>query len=251
MPKEFVKFIPFIVAGIIIVVLVLLVSYAIRAVKRGIRRAVGAVGTISSVANMVAQEANNTPRQLQNLTSTYTSIIKRDFPEFDAQEFLSRAENVLLLVLNSIESTTLSPSKELSENLRRKVSAIIEDIKSKGERWFYDNIHIHKSCISKYSSNAGSKIIRVEISIEYAHGIEKDGKLISGSRTATQHKYAIEAVYIQDVTKLGDGSMKGHNCPNCGAPVKQVGDDKFCVYCGTGLKEVNVRIWTFDNYSKC
>jgi endogenous inhibitor of DNA gyrase (YacG/DUF329 family) len=42
------------------------------------------------------------------------------------------------------------------------------------------------------------------------------------------------------------GSAMGVNCPNCGAPVKNLGQ-KFCEYCGTGITEVNIRSWKFDS----
>ena len=42
---------------------------------------------------------------------------------------------------------------------------------------------------------------------------------------------------------LGEGL--GLTCPNCGAPIKNLGQ-KFCLYCGTGVVEVNARVWKFN-----
>ena len=41
-------------------------------------------------------------------------------------------------------------------------------------------------------------------------------------------------------------SAIGINCPNCGAPVKNLGQ-KYCDYCGTGIREINVRSWSFES----
>jgi hypothetical protein len=53
-------------------------------------------------------------------------------------------------------------------------------------------------------------------------------------------------VYIQDRDKVESDYDKamGYNCPNCGAPVKSL-KYKTCEYCGTGLQEYNIKVWTF------
>lgn len=245
MSADITYWIPKIILFLIIIASLLIVRKVGRSIRRGFRN-------LRAVFSLFSGETDNhTPRQLQNLTNTYTEIIKRDFPEFDSKEFLTSAENTLVSVLNSLESGVIANKAKLSPNLIRKLEETITDIKSKGEKWFFNDIYVHKSCIAKYSSSLGSKIIRVEIALQYGHGVFKAGKMISGSNTIQQYKYSIDAVYVQDVAKLGSSSMYGHNCPNCGAPVKQVGEGKFCSYCGTGLKEVNVRLWTFDNYNRC
>ena len=39
------------------------------------------------------------------------------------------------------------------------------------------------------------------------------------------------------------------NCPNCGAPVKTLGE-KFCQFCGTAIKEINIRSWKFNSVNE-
>ena len=34
-------------------------------------------------------------------------------------------------------------------------------------------------------------------------------------------------------------------CPNCGAPIKMLGT-KVCPYCGTGITELNIRVWRIN-----
>lgn len=236
---------------VLLIIAIMAISIAVKWFGRQARRTVHAIKTIDSVLDAVETQSTQTPRQLQNLTRTYSELIRRDFPEFDVQEFLSAAENTLVMILNTLENGKLTDATKLSFNLKHQVEVTLEDIKSKGERWFFDDILVHKSCIAKYSSGAGTKVIQLEIALQYRHGILIEGQLISGSRELQQYKYVMDAVYIQDVTKLGDQSMKGHHCPSCGAPIRQLGEGKFCEYCGTGLTEINVRIWTFDHYSRC
>ena len=228
----------------------LFIIVVVGAFGRRVWRALGFAGLFGAMKPSFSQQ-QSAPRQLQNLTQTYTGLIKRDFPEFDPGPFLTRAENTMVCILNSIEEGRITDGRFLSDNLRAKVNGLITDIQSKREKWHFDGIHVHKSCISGYRSLAGSKVISVQMALQYAHHISRDDKLVSGSHQINQYKYQIDAVYIQDVRRLGDASMKGHHCPSCGAPVTQTGTGKACIYCGTGLTEINVRIWTFDNYKRC
>ena len=65
--------------------------------------------------------------------------------------------------------------------------------------------------------------------------------MVYGSRDMkTQSVYETELVYIQNVDMVANGSEGlGINCPNCGAPIKNLGQ-KFCEYCGTGITEINI-----------
>lgn len=241
----------FLIVLISIIVCLLLIILIVHVIKRGVIQIKRGINTLSTIQSMVEEESHQAPRQLQNLTQTYESIIKRDFPQFDVREFLSSAEIVMLSILNALESGAFNHTDNWSPNLKKHVLEILTDIDSKKEKWIFDDIHIHKSAISNYRTQTGSKTIIIQIAIQYRHGILKHGELISGNNEIKQYKYELEAIYIQDPSKMGDGSLFGHHCPNCGAPVKQVGDDKYCLYCGTGLIEINVRTWTFDHYKRC
>ncbi len=224
-----------------------------RLIHRGIKRFIRRTG-LDLMARALNEPADmTTPRTLQNLTNTYSQLIARDFPEFDVRQFLSRAENLLVHILNSIESGEgigHSEHKDVSSNLVNKVDNLIEDIRSKGEKWHYDDIYVHGSAIADYGYSMGKRTIKVEIALQYKFSNTSNDE---GSRNGTlaQYKYSLDAIYIQDADKLGDKTFKGHNCPNCGAPVKSVGEGNYCQYCGSGLMEVNVRIWTFDNFTRC
>lgn len=182
-------------------------------------------------------------RQIQNLTNTYEGLIRRDFPEFDAKEFLQLAESVLLNILNSLEEGRIHHEEHLTDSLKNTLHEQIRDLQSQKEKIYFDSIHIHKSAISRYTKNAGSRVISVEIAIEYATRKEKEQKRV-------QYKYILEAIYVQDLSKVGNLSMVGHHCPNCGAPVIELGKNKLCRYCGAGLTEINMRIWRFNSYKK-
>ena len=58
-----------------------------------------------------------------------------------------------------------------------------------------------------------------------------------------QHRFNMELVYIQDITKIRDGETAiGVSCPHCGAPIAGLGD-RVCPYCGGAVEPVTVRVW--------
>lgn len=222
----------------------------------GLRQLIRLISELLALAKVteaaVSEEAALRPRQLQNLTNTYAELIRRDFPEFDPQEFLSTAEGILLYILSALENQNLDTHPQVTPQLRLQVQETIKDLQSKHEKWYFDDITIHKSAIAKYQKKNGSLEIHVECAISYRYRVENDASVgIEPQETPLhQYKYNLIAVYVQNVDQLGQSSMKGHNCPNCGAPVTSLGENKKCTYCGTGLTEVNSRIWLFDHYKR-
>ena len=77
---------------------------------------------------------------------------------------------------------------------------------------------------------------------------DADGRLINGDRdNKLQTVYEVSLVYLQDADKMGVyGEGLGLSCPHCGAPVRNLGQ-KFCEYCGSGVIEVNTRVWKFNS----
>ena len=78
----------------------------------------------------------------------------------------------------------------------------------------------------------------------------KVDKVVGGDKSLKrQTVYSQELIYIQDPDKMqqaGFYSSISLSCPNCGAPIKKLGT-KFCEYCGSGVKEINIRSWSFND----
>ena len=113
----------------------------------------------------------------------------------------------------------------------------------------YDDIVIHRTEISRYTKDgATARILFVSSVGSYAYTTDAAGSVVYGSRDMkTQSVYETELVYIQNVDMVANGSEGlGINCPNCGAPIKNLGQ-KFCEYCGTGITEINIRAWKFSS----
>lgn len=235
------------IIAIITVMGMIAVGFLLRAGFHTLRRF---QNNASVVLDLIDEMQEEQPiRQIQNLTNTYEGIIRRDFPEFDAKEFLQTAESVLLNILNTLEEGCLHSEEYLTKGLKDTLLEQIRDLESRREKIRYDEILIHKSAIARYTKTTGSCVIMVEIALEYAYSRSQVQSTVE-TRKKAQYKYIVEAVYVQDIAKMSDQSMIGHNCPNCGAPVVELGENKFCRYCGSGLTEINMRIWRFNSYKK-
>lgn len=244
---------------VLIIVLVLVIAAAIAVtvavykIKNGIRqisKSVFGTASLYQGLNNQKKDMSETPRSLQAMTSLCLPRIQRDFPEFDYEDYKQKAETVLRSYMNSIEDKNDKLLYgECSQALKDSVSGIITDLSNRGLKQKFDDILIHRTEISKYTKDgATARILFVSSVGSYTYTTDSTGKVIYGNKDIkTQSVYEIELVYVQNVDAVADGSEGlGINCPNCGAPIKNLGQ-KFCEYCGTGITEINIRAWKFSS----
>lgn len=244
--------------GIIITCSVVLVTIAALftsffVIRRKIRKISHSMfGTSSLVQGMSQQQEkmSETPRSLHGMTSIYLPQILCDFPEFDYELYKNKAQSVLRSYLNAISSKKESAlAEECSLTLKNYVRGIIEDLCARNVTQTYSETVIHDTQISRYLKDGKTVTIIFELSVGCLSYItDADGKVVFGdNKLKTQTVYEIGLMYVQDADKIADqGEALGINCPNCGAPIKNLGM-KFCEYCGTSVKEVNVRAWKFNS----
>ena len=162
------------------------------------------------------------------MTSIYLPQILRDFPEWNWEEMQTEVEQAV---------------KEFLEK---------ENLQTAGA------VRIHKTVINRYQRYGGSASIFCETAAEYWREAETAGKngmkaqKLSRSRTKENHQTdrpaphkkqtvcETELVYIYDSGKAGAAASVV--CPNCGAPVEQLGV-KQCRYCGSALEISGMRAW--------
>ena len=124
-----------------------------------------------------------------------------------------------------------------------KAKKQIEEMEEKEIREEFDAIHVHQTEISRYDKNPGKCRIRIQSSVEYLHTLRTPDRKKNVEREKEQHRFNMELVYIQDITKIRDGETAiGVSCPHCGAPIAGLGD-RVCPYCGGAVEPVNVRVW--------
>ena len=149
--------------------------------------------------------------------------------------------------LSAVSSGDAGGLADVSEEALRQVENRIADNRKAGIRETYTQIKVHQTEVANYRKNSGSCVITFQSAVEHYHYREKDGRLVSGDRERKeQTRYNTELVYIQD-ERLAGGSAVGTICPNCGAPVSQLGN-LHCEYCGLAVTPVNLKVWKLHSY---
>ncbi len=216
---------------------------------KGYSRAI--LGTENPIEGIkqVEMVGSSIPKSVSGATHLYMPQIMKDFPEFHLDEMKSRAENVLVSYLRSIDENNPTLLTEGLEELKSELSMRIQMNRERGVRENYQRINVHQTEIYQYRKANGRVSVVFQTAVEYIHYVEQAGKRIAGrSDIKTQSKYNVELVYIQDrdvVENMGETGA-GLNCPNCGAPLEHLGA-KVCKYCDTPVVEFNIRTWNFSS----
>lgn len=184
-------------------------------------------------------ESVETPKSISSMEPVYSKYIKEDFPDININEIKSMTEECILNILNSLESLDVEPLKKYSGKIISYREKMFED--TKGEKVSFDNIKIHRTAISNYKHDKVTANITLITTIEYLYKIgNKPAKKI-------QDRFKTELIYVIDALKYGKEKKSiGINCPNCGAPITNLGE-KSCVYCGTKLRLITKNTWIVNN----
>ena len=234
----------------VLAIIVLIVFLYIRARLKNFSRQAFGTDDLGKAVNQI-QNASEQPRTVHGMTDIYLPAIQRDFPEFDYEVFKSRAQGVLRSYFAAISAKDMGLlNDDCSVSLRNDVYSIIGDLESHGYDRQISEGTFHQTEIARYIKNGATVSIVFNISVgHYDFTQDKNGKLISGKTDRKRETvYDVNLVYVQDEEKLAieGGRSLGLNCPNCGAPIRNLGQ-KFCDYCGTGIVEVNTRTWRFES----
>lgn len=167
------------------------------------------------------------PKSLGGMTSIYLPQILRDFPEFNWEELRAAVEAKVQIFLET------------------------QNVKAAG------TVRIHKTVISRYQKYGGTASILCETAAEYwpqaetgyvtggsAHKGQKNQKMMSAQAHKKQTVCEAELIYVYDSGL--SGAAASVVCPNCGAPVEQLGI-KQCRYCGSILHVSGAMTWSVQN----
>lgn len=243
---------------IVVVAILLIVVVTIATIVANIRRKIRQVsrslfGTDSFVEgiNRNTDRLSETPKSVSSLTRLMEPQIMKDFPRFSWNEFKHKAENMLTSALLAISAADVSKLVNASEEVTNQVMNRIENNRLTNARETYENIRIHQTEIADYVKTQGKCIIKIQSAIEYRYYKEINGKIVAGEKQRKkQAKYNVELIYIQDAEKLegqGASTAFGINCPNCGAPVKKLGE-LVCEYCGSSVNPINIKVWSLHKF---
>ena len=224
---------------VIIIIILLIIFYLWYKMKRFLKENFDAGNWREAFKNSEIKD-ETTPKSLSSMESIYESKIRRDFPSLNLNELRSEAENVILKTFNSIENKDNKVFKEAGQ-VRQFIINKIEDAKSTDTH--YSSCKVHRTVLNKYENKAGIATLTFQSSFEYVKRVGNESHKIQ-SRMNTMF------IYIVDDSKVSKREKTiGLNCPNCGAPLRGVGQ-RVCVYCGSGTEDIVKRTWVINNIAE-
>lgn len=181
--------------------------------------------TISEAKTLTGMEKLDLPR------------LMNDFKDLNINELKRESEKKIVKCLNAIETKDIKNIKE--EILKVWINSRLEDLKDNNVS--YDDIKFHNTILNRYEKNDAIATIKIHTALEYIYS--KNNK----SPQKVQTRFELEYIYIIDEDKISS-QVKGIglNCPNCGAPIKNLGS-KSCSYCGSGVIDIVKRTWVLNN----
>lgn len=228
------------------------VAVGVFAVRRRVRRlSRDMFGTDSLIKGYKEQkkQVSESPVSVRSMTKIYLPQIQADFPDFDYQFYKTKAESVLRSYFTAVNTkNVIALTEECGDPLKNTVTGIIEDLETRNHTQVFAENVIHDIQIARYIKDGVTVTILFNASVgQYSYVEDDQGKVVLGSKEYKhQTIYEIALVYIQDAKKYGGDEGIGLNCPNCGAPIRNLGQ-KFCEHCGSGVVELNTRVWHFDS----
>lgn len=189
-------------------------------------------------------------KHVTGMTKLLIPKIVKDFPNFSEDELYNKVETSLLLVFSSLENKEVKVNDELIL-VKDKLKEQISDMRSSKTDVKYDDIVFHEHALKYYKNTDGVLNITVSSTLEYYYTKTMNGKIIDEYKDyKKQTRYTTEFIYVYNPEKIvRTQSLIGINCPNCGAPLKDLGKKK-CSYCGSGLEDINLKSWHIALFSE-
>lgn len=235
-----------IIGLVIILILLIAILYVFLYIKGKLKKVsqelfnTTSINGIKDAINKSEVAEMETPKSVSSMESLIVPNLNKDFPDLNINEIRRMVEEAIINCFRAIEDRS-TEGLNCSSNI---VSWINSKISDNGDKQVnYDDIKFHQTLLSKYEKKNGVATLYFQTSLEY-------NEIIEGNRKKIQDRYRVEFIYIIDANQVtSDQKGLGLNCPNCGAPIQTLGE-KYCVYCGSGIKEIVKKSWTLNNIEK-
>ena len=216
---------------------------AYRIVREKLRRLSRMAFGTDSITEGLEQQAKElavTPKSVSAMTRIFLPQIQRDFPDFHIEQFKDKVENALMLALQAISAADAGIfERQIKDGVSEEFLAQIKN-----------RIRENETEIANYEKKQGTCMITFQSAVGYLHYCEKAGKVLSGSKELTeQTRYNVQLMYIQNEKLAGMDNAVGTTCPNCGAPITNLGA-AYCEYCGSAVTLLNLKVWTLHSFDE-
>lgn len=189
---------------------------------------------------------------LPNRTEQIEGIIKQGDPNFSASDFITFTKQVYIDIENAWCKRDLTPVRPvMHENLYNTTAKQVQSKIDQGVVYHYESIAIDTAYLTSYERDSQFEYVTAYLTsrmIDYQVD-EKTGNIIRGDKTTRWvQKYKMKFVRSLGVqTKTETGTMNGHNCPNCGAPL-EISSSGVCEYCGS-VVTTGQYTWVLTDFS--
>lgn len=215
---------------LILLILISLILIGIIKIKLYLKNTFN-VNSLKELISKTELEEETREKTLYGMESIYKPILEKDFNNLNINELKSIAEKSIIECYKFINERSTDKFKCESEKV---ISWVNNKINSLNDNDTYSDIKIHRTVLNKYEKNNSVATITFQTSYEYKFNNKK-----------IQSRMQTEFIYIIDADQV-DGNVIGLNCPNCGAPIKNLGN-KNCDFCGTGVVDIVKRTWFLNN----
>ena len=234
----------FLLKVIIVLCAILLLFFIVYLViKKKVKQVFGSNFSLAEIKQLIEdgeRKASEMPKYLSSMENFILPNLKNDFPNLNIQEIKSMAESSIFNILDSIEKKDVNDIKGYGEKAVLYAKSMISDLGN--DNVCYDAIKIHKTVLNKYSRTDSIATLYLETSFEYMY------KKNDSHFKKVQSRVKTEFIYIIDASKIKDSIKSiGLNCPNCGAPIVDVGIKK-CKYCSSINLDIVKKTWSLNNF---
>ncbi|NLY72442.1 MAG: zinc ribbon domain-containing protein [Tissierellia bacterium] len=231
-------------------IILLLIVYGYFRIRKFSREIFGVVNLVEGLKNQRLENSLR-PKSLNSMEPVLLPRIRSDFPGLNVEELKARAERILLSSFRALASKDIGLlSEDSDKEIHGKILTQIQELRDNKTDMVFKDIRIHKTVVSDYKKDKGQVWITLQSALEGIIYTSRDGLVVEGDKDyLTQAVYRLYYLYVQDPNLVKDRDAIGLNCPNCGAPVKNLGD-KYCLYCGSGISEVNLRVWRMLDFKR-
>ena len=241
---------PLLIILICIVALIVVILLLIFSVYYKFKRTLGISNFNSFIDEVKQNDRNNysTKKDIFGMTRIIEPLIVKDFPDFNLKHLYSSIETNLTSILNAKTKLDTSYLNKGLSLIKGRIVKEINDMKDEGIIQKYTSICFNDHALKTYKKSNGTATITTTSSVSYNYESNLDERKYNDLRCET--KYECEFIYIYDEDKFKEKQKSfGVHCPNCGAPVKGLGD-LTCTYCGSEVKKINLRNWEMANFKE-
>lgn len=188
--------------------------------------------------------------RLPDRTAQIEQIIKRDDPNFTADDFTAFVKGVYMDIQTAWCKRDLTPVRPvLHTNLYNTTAKQVQSKIDQGVIYHYESIAINTAYLTSFVRDAQFEYLTVYLNarfIDYQTD-ERTGNIIRGDKN-TRWDFRYKMKFMRTVgVKTGAAKDLGHNCPNCGAPL-EISSSGECPYCGSTVT-TGLYSWVLSDFT--